>query len=338
MNISDQEQVIFTQDTVRSNADTSAGVIKPLPDTIRTVNPVPGKKVYPLQFKELPATIDTISVCKRNPVSDVTFYDSANIVTRISSHELNGFPYSFIEKTREREERALQQLTSHLKNGKELPVKPFHNDWIIAVVLLASFIYSSIRTFSKNFFPEVARYFSFRGVGDPSSYDISALFHWQSTLINLISFLNIALFTCYAAFYYDFIPAGISGFVFWLIAFVIVSAIITIRHLICYFIGKLSGEVKAFNEYITAVYQSFRYTALILFILVILLSYTGIFEVKSLFIAGFFSFFVLYFIRIVRLLLIFIKRNISVLYLILYLCALEILPVLILVKYFTGLF
>ena len=45
----------------------------------------------------------------------------------------------------------------------------------------------------------------------------------------------------------------------------------------------------------------------------------------------------MYSIRVIRLLIIFLNRNISIFYLILYLCALEILPVLIVVKYFTGL-
>jgi hypothetical protein len=45
----------------------------------------------------------------------------------------------------------------------------------------------------------------------------------------------------------------------------------------------------------------------------------------------------MYLIRVIRLIIIFLNRNISIFYLILYLCALEILPVLIVIKYFTGL-
>jgi len=42
--------------------------------------------------------------------------------------------------------------------------------------------------------------------------------------------------------------------------------------------------------------------------------------------------------RIIKLFSIFLNRNISILYLILYLCALELLPVVVLIKYFAGLF
>ena len=67
-------------------------------------------------------------------------------------------------------------LTKHLKDGKDLPIRPFHEDWIILIVLVAAFLYSSIRTFSKNFLPEVIRFFSFRGVGDPVSGDIDGVY------------------------------------------------------------------------------------------------------------------------------------------------------------------
>ncbi|MGD0341915.1 MAG: DUF4271 domain-containing protein [Bacteroidales bacterium] len=281
---------------------------------------------------------DTISVCTRNAISDVTFHDSLNLVTRINETELNKFPFIFTEINRKRENATRQVLIKHLKEGKDLPVNPFHEDWIILIVLAASFLYSSIRTFSKNFFPEVIRFFSFRGVGDPVSGNIGEVYHWQSTLVNLISFFNIALFIHCAAVYYDFIPAGISGILFWVIAFVAVALIITIRHLICYVTGNISGQKQIFNEYIVTVYQSYRYAALILFILVIILSYTELFTAKTIFTTGLIAFSALYLMRIIRLLLIFMKRGVSILYLILYLCALEFLPVLITVKYFTGLF
>jgi len=70
---------------------------------------------------------------------------------------------------------------------------------------------------------------------------------------------------------------------------------------------------------------------------VVLLAYTVFLSDHVFFSIGAIALIVFYLYRIIRLFLIFIKRNMSILYLILYLCALEILPVLILVRYFTGL-
>jgi hypothetical protein len=281
---------------------------------------------------------DTTAVCFRNSISDVTFYDSVNLVTKIDRTHRIEFPYIFIEKNRLREARAKETLMEHLKEGKSVPVQLFHADWIILVILVAAFLYSILRQFSQKLIPEVTRFFFFRGIDDPASRDIGGLFHWESTIINLVSFISLALFAYCSAHYYDFIPYGISGFFFWLIALGIIIAILTLRHGVCLITGSLSGEDEAFNEYLVTVYQSYRFMALVLFVLVILVSYTTLLPSKTIFHLGFFSMAVFYLMRIIRLFLIFIKRNISILYLILYLCALEFLPVLITLKYFTGLF
>jgi hypothetical protein len=338
MNISDQEKDFQLRDSAKHMADTSVHTIRSKADTARITDSIPQRKIHALSVKQIALPADTTSICARNAISDVSFYDSLNLLTRINEKNLNRFPFIFTEKNRKREDALKSMLKMHLKDGKELPVRPFHEDWIILIVLVAAFLYSSIRTFSKNFFPEVIRFFSFRGVGDPVSGDIGEVYRWQSTIVNLISFFNVALFVYCAASYYDFIPAGIPGILFWAIAFLAVALIVTLRHLVCYVTGNISGQKQIFNEYMITVYQAYRYAALILFILVILLSYTELFSAQMIFTIGLIAFSALYLMRIIRLLLIFIKRDVSVLYLILYLCALEFLPVLVTVKYFTGLF
>jgi hypothetical protein len=101
--------------------------------------------------------------------------------------------------------------------------------------------------------------------------------------------------------------------------------------------GIISEQQEAFNEYLLSVYQSYRIGALFMFVIIILMSYTHILPAGDLIISGLFIVGLIYLIRFIRLLVIFLNRSISIFYLILYLCALEILPVLIVVKYFTGL-
>jgi len=73
------------------------------------------------------------------------------------------------------------------------------------------------------------------------------------------------------------------------------------------------------------------------FLVALLILYTTLFPAKVYFSIGFYAIGILYAARVLRLFLIFINRHVSIFYLILYLCALEILPVVILVKYVTGL-
>ena len=277
------------------------------------------------------------TVCIRNSISDVTFYDSNNIIKKIGTYQYNGFPIRFIEKTKQIQSEKKAILIKHLKPGEDLPIFHAHNDWLLGVLLFSAFLFSIIRTTSKSMLPGAARFFLLRGINDPFSRGVTGLFHWQSTILNLISFLTLGLFVYYAASYNDLIPYNINGIVLWLILVGFIISAVTIRHIVCYITGLLSGEDELFSEYLHGVYQFYRFSALFLFVIIILMSYTALLPAKASISSGVLVIGLLYLIRILRLLIFFINRNISIIYFILYLCALEILPVLVSLKYVSGL-
>lgn len=281
---------------------------------------------------------DTASVCAKNSIAGVSFYDSTSYLLTIESSHHDRFPLTLIKTTRDRESRTTEILMQNLREGSRLPRQPFNADWLLFVIMTSIFLYSLISAVSRKFFHDMKRFFLFRGIGDQASGDIQALFHWQSTVINLVSFLNVALFVYCAADYYEFIPRMIPHFVFWIMCSALVIVAVTVRHAMCRITGNLSDQNDTFSEYIITVYLSYRYGAVMLFIISVLILYTGILETNKLFIAGLAITAAVYIIRVVRLFLIFIRKNISVFYLILYLCALEFLPVAVLMKYFAGLF
>ena len=338
MIISEQDQNTVLQDSVRQIPDTPLQKLTVPADSTTIVDSVPAVIAVIPPEKEKYEVMDTTAVCQKNPVHDLIFYNPENGAVRIYQDYSNSFPFLFIKINRKREAETIGTLTKHLKDGKLISSRPFHNDWIIIVILVSAFLYATISAFYGKLFQEVKRFLVFSGIGDPASRDTGALFHWKSTLFNIISFFNIALFAYCTADNYDFIPYGISGIVFWMISFVILTLAVTIRYIICSFTGKISREYEAFGEYTVTIYQSYRFLGFIHFLISILLSYTTLFPINSLFISGFIMVAFIYLMRILRLLLIFLKHNISILYLILYLCALEFLPVLILIKYFTDLF
>jgi hypothetical protein len=280
---------------------------------------------------------DTTAVCGRNGIADITFYDSNNIVYSIRSDSLKQFPFIFTEKTRQIQSEKRATIIKHLKPGQVIPFQPLHDDWIIVIILIAGFLYSLVRKTSKSALPGITRFFLFRGINDPASRDIGGLFHWQSTILNLISFFIAGLYGYTCASYYDLIPSALIGINFWLICLGIIISAVTLRHIVCIVTGSISGERELFQEYLVGVYQFYRFSAIFFFILIILMSYTTFFPSSEYFLSGIIVLGIIYLFRIIRLLIIFINRNISIFYLILYLCALEILPVLITVKYFTGL-
>jgi hypothetical protein len=324
-------KIVTNQDSTHGSPD-SASIISPvqLKDSLRH------KSIIQHQII-LPDYSDTTSVCIRNNIADVTFHDFNNFIKRIGYGSYKQFPFILADQGRQHQIEERAYLVKHLKPGKELPLQPLHTDWMIIIILVSAFLFSLVKSNSKRMMPYFERLFIFRGLNDSTSRDVSGLFHWQSTILNLISFLIIGLFGYSVASFYNVIPSGTRGIVNWLIALGIIAAAVTIRHLICLITGTASGQQEVFREYLLGIYHSYRSGAFFLFLFIILMSYTEILPVKDYILSGIFIMGIVYLIRIIRLLIIFLNRNISIFYLILYLCALEILPVLIIVKYFTGL-
>jgi hypothetical protein len=330
------------QDTIKGRNNVFQDTIGIKTDSFSVIQNLRSQDTLKQIRKSVPKSVsfifaDTTAVCNRNSIADVTFYDSTNLVTTIESQSHDRFPFIFTEKAKKIQVEARTSLVKQLKEGKDIPARQLHDDWSIIVILIAAFFYSIIRTTSKNVLPGVARFFLFRGINDPSSRDTGGLFHWQSTIVNLISFFIIGIFAYYVTCYYNLLPSNNRGVIIWLIIVGIIIAAVTIRHLVCLVTGGASSERDVFREYILGIYQSYRFSALLLFILIILMSYTMFFPVRVYITSGIIVLGLMYLIRVIRLLIIFINRNISIFYLILYLCALEILPVVISVKYFTGL-
>lgn len=279
--------------------------------------------------------IDTTAVCRRNSIADVSFYNEDSFIWKLDVPGGDRTIINLAEKAKELKAENKEILIRHLRTGEEVPSPEMSNDLVILVLLSAAFLFTIVRISVKNFQP-VTRFFLFRGINDPASADIGVLFHWQTTLLNLTSFFIISLFAFRAFSVQDAIPAGISDGLFWLICLLAVIAVSTTRHFICIMIGNLSGRREVFNEYLVGVYQSYHFTALMLFVLVVFTSFITILPAKTYIIMGICCFALMYLIRVIRLLLIFINRSISIFYLILYLCALEILPLAIIIRYFSD--
>ncbi len=279
---------------------------------------------------------DTTTICFRNSISDVTFYDSTNLLTIIYPYHQDQFPELFTAKNKVIQEEARTELLKHLRAGSESPVIPLHEDWFILVILISAFLFGLIRRSSLDVLHSIERFFLFRSIGEPSARDTGSLFNWDSTIMNLLSFLTLGLFAYTAANLNDAVPAGFPGILIWLVLVIAIIAVVTMKHLVCLITGYISDERDLFAEYIISIYQFYRFSAILIFVATVLIIYTTIVPAIVYLNAGLVAIAALYLIRVLRLLLIFLNRNISLFYFLLYLCALEILPVVISVKYISG--
>jgi hypothetical protein len=279
---------------------------------------------------------DSLIVCPRDHFAFITFADSGTTLGISEKPVTYGFPYLFIESARQLKEEHYFNLKQQLKYGKDFEANSIYSDWVLIIILISAFLFSLIRSTSKSFIQNIFKSVTLLGFRTEISRDIGGLFHWQSTLVNLVSFLNIGLFIYFIQKYYNLIQVSFPQIFLWFSFFILVIIAITLRHFICIIIGNASEEREALKEYLYGIYQMYRVLGLIFFIFIVLISYTSFVSAEVYFIAGFILMSVLYFFRIIRLLKIFINRHMSIFYYILYLCALEILPAVVLIKFLTG--
>lgn len=223
-----------------------------------------------------------------------------------------------------------------LRSGEALPAMPFRNDWTISIIILSVILFSIVYASSKTLFSTIAQFFRFRKTIEDEN-KATRLFRWESILLNISSLLIISIFAYFVVSYKGIVSSNLSGFKIWFFAMLIIVIALTLRHFICIITGFMSGLIEIFNNYIINVYKTFRFTGFSLFIVIILFFYTPLINAANCFIIGCTIVAILYLLRVLRLFLLFINYKVSIFYLILYLCALEFLPVLISIKYFSGL-
>ncbi len=334
------------QDTIRPQINIRIDADRLLPDSMfRQLDKIPEhiriadslNKLKPVAKKTEVIISDTTSVCARNSIADFTFSDPSGLFRDIDNTQPVFYPFSKVSKLSESYTEQPAGISGNLRDGILLPSRVFHHDWLIGVIFLCAYLWLVVRSVNRSFFTEVSRFIMLRGVGELSSRDTGAIFTWQSTILNFVTFTVMSLFLCSFAELNNMIPQGISSFAFMLICLGTIIIGISLRHLSCIAAGRLSDRQEVFDEYLVTIYNSHRYASILLLAIVMMLAYTTLFPHKILLGTGIAVLVLFYLFRVVGLFLIFIKRNISVLYLILYLCALEILPVLILIRYFSQL-
>jgi hypothetical protein len=280
---------------------------------------------------------DTVSDCSRNVLTNVTFRDSTSFVRTGMAEKPVEFPYNFILKSSEIHSKNHETLIQSLKDGIAIPAEQFKADWIVPLLIFSAFLLGIVRSVPGNFFRSMFRFLFMRGINENASRDTGTIFQWQSSLMNLSAFISISLFSYLMLLHYDISVPGVSKVVTWLFCFGAVITAVTLRHFVCNITGNISDQTEIFREYIIGIYQTYRFGGMVFMVLSILILYTNAVPSGVWFTAGTALTALLYLLRIIRLSLIFLTRHVSILYLILYLCALEILPVVILVKYVTGL-
>ena len=219
-------------------------------------------------------------------------------------------------------------------DGQPMPREQMSNDFSF-IILSASLLVMALLMVSAK--KTMVTWLSSIGFGrhpDMAPPGTSEVFAWPFFFRNIFTVLNVGLFATLALVVTGLLrmegPYGSVKLTSILTGSFL--AALMLRHLTCIMAAEVTGWKEPFREYMNVVYNAWFANAILLFILNGIILFAPFDNTLPFIVSGLIITAILLIIRTLRLLSIFNHRHISILYFILYLCALEVLPVLVILK------
>ncbi|MGE4287504.1 MAG: DUF4271 domain-containing protein [Salinivirgaceae bacterium] len=237
-------------------------------------------------------------------------------------------------------EKSLVEVREQVKQKKPIQVASksgtfFEStDWMLGLIILVLVIFGWLRVgFGRYVQLAVQTAFNFysaKRVREESNVLRSRIFH----IMNVLFFINLALFVTQWFDYQNWEMLGLRGIFLFMAVLAFVIVVYSLRGAFMAVIDFLFLAKGSFIYYTTTIFIYNRMIGLLLLPLIAIIPFIDPQVTPWLFYAGFLVVVFFYVFRIFRGLNFGIKNRLSIFYLILYLCALEILPLLVLYKLF----
>jgi hypothetical protein len=219
-------------------------------------------------------------------------------------------------------------------DGEARPSGMVNTDVSFILLSLSLMIITVLTVFFRKNIASGLASISFRRQGEMTPPGTSEVFSWPPILRNLFTVLNISLFAAITILTFGLAIPGLFGGSTGLTAVLAGAflAALMIRHLTTIILADITGLQNLYREYINIVYNTWFACALFLFIINTIILFAPLENPSPVIKTGLIITAITLIIRALRLLSIFIDKHVSVFYFILYLCALEVLPVLVTLK------
>lgn len=239
--------------------------------------------------------------------------------------------------TRKQEVKQFTENKQVDSDQKILPRQEAQTDWMVMVILLSFFSIAWVRFYYDNFLVVTLNSTTNSQVADKMFRERNTLTARVSFVLNTVFIINSALFICQILHHFKlqiFNFSELTGF------FIILLAIV-VAHLIKYLVYKIFGFLFMIDKLISIfIHNLFVYNKTLGLALIPVVTAIPFLEERFRSIAiyiGVICFILTYCAQIIRGLKIILYNNIYKYYLILYLCALEILPLLVVYKFVLSL-
>ncbi len=204
-------------------------------------------------------------------------------------------------------------------------------DWIVGLSILVLILLATVKLFFNNYFRQLFRSaFNFSSASRMFREKSLSLTH-ASFRIDIIFFLvfSLFLFQVGQAFQIDF---HLSEIIEYLILLGGVLVFFTVKKFLYFLQGSLSKSIPETSEFLFNMNNYNRVLGLLLFPVCMVIAFTPLAETDPVILTGFVLIGMIYILLILRGIKILMRKHFSIFYLILYLCTLEILPLLFIYK------
>ncbi len=221
--------------------------------------------------------------------------------------------------------------------GEPLAHDLLRSEWIFALLIIPVLLYLFVSLYEKYSLIRIIRIVFSSKFAHTTYRNLTPGTQVFQMLLGLLSLISIATFMLFTELHFDIIFYGLEPPMLWLYNLGLASMAISFRYVINSIIASLTRTKNTFREYFFNISRSYKLIGIMLMILNFFISYLVSIPDRYLIISAFALITILLVFRLIRLVYVFIINRLSLSYMILYLCTLEILPVLLLIKYLNGL-
>ena len=220
--------------------------------------------------------------------------------------------------------------------GVALAEDILRSEWVFVLLILPVLIYLFVSLKEKYSLIRIIKIVFNNKFAHTAYRNITPGVQIFQLMLGILSLISIATFILFAEMHFDIIFYNLKPRILWLFNLLLISLAVGFKYILNLAVGSLSRTVDTFREYSFNISRNYKLIGIVLMILNFFISYLVSVPDKYIIFFSFLIISVIFLFRIIRLVYIFLIRRFLLFYLILYLCALEIFPALIFIKYLSG--
>lgn len=233
---------------------------------------------------------------------------------------------------------SISKSDSHHYKQKTGIERNYNSDWILGISIFVLILLVLIKFYYKNLIKNTFQSTINFKFSESFYYEKKKLSDRSDILLNFIFFLNISVYIFQILAYYKIPINNKQNIVVILSIFIFIMLLDVFHRLSNFFIGKIFSLENEFSQYNSNI-KNFNHIIGIVFIpLIVLFAYTKSYLIQQIIYFSVSLVIIVMILRWLRMFQIFLKKHVSFLYLFLYLCTLEIIPLALLIIFIINYF